>query len=66
MKIIDFAAIYYTLATFRGAENADFSTLFWSPLLGWLLECILLILAHCSGPLKPFWTLVGYHFCIDA
>ena len=29
--------IYCTLATFRGAENHNFSVIFWSPLLGGLL-----------------------------
>ena len=66
LKIIDFAGIYYTLATFRGAENDHFSTLFGSPFLGCLLEPILVILANFWGPFwRPFWLLVGYHFCID-
>ena len=55
MKIIDFATIYYTLATFEGAEHGIFLLFFWSPLLGWLLEPILLILAHFWGPFwRPF------------
>ena len=46
LKIIDFAIIYYTLATFEGAENHNFLMLFWNTILGWLLEPILMILAH--------------------
>ena len=66
MKIIDFAAIYYTLATFRGAENGLFSISFWNPLLEGLLEPILVILAHFWGPFwRQFSLLFGYHFCID-
>ena len=66
MKIIDFAVIYYTLATFRGAENHHFLTLFWNPILGWLLKPISVIFAHFWGPFwKPFSSLFGYRFCID-
>ena len=66
MKINDFVFIYYTLATFRGAENGIFSMLFLNTVLEWLLEPILVILAHFWGPFwKPFWSLLGYHFCID-
>ena len=36
LKFIDFAGIYYTWATFRGAENGIFSMFFWSPVLGGL------------------------------
>ena len=61
-----FCNYLFTLATFRGAENAHFPILCWSPLLGWLLEPILVILAHFWGPFwRLFWLLVGYHFCID-
>ena len=39
---------------------------FWTHVLGWLLEPILMILAHFWGPFwRPFWWLFGYHFCID-
>ena len=66
MKFIDFACIYYTLATFRGAENDNFSMFFWNPLLGCFLESILVILAHFWGPFwRPFWSLLGYRFWID-
>ena len=66
MKIIDFAVIYYTLTTFRGPENRHFSMFFWNPILGALLEPILVILSHFWGPFwRPFWSLFGYHFCID-
>ena len=66
MKIIDFAVIYYTLTTFRGLENRHFLMFFWNPILGWLLEPILVILTHFWGPFwRPFWSLFGYHFCID-
>ena len=52
--------LLYTLATFRGAENAHVSVLFWSPLLGWLLDTILEIWAHFWGPFwRPFWSLFG-------
>ena len=68
MKIIDFASIYYTLATFRGAENDHFlmffRTLFWEGFQVW--EHILVIFAHFWGPFwRQFWSLFGYHFCID-
>ena len=66
LEIIDFVAIYNTLATFRGAENGLFLMLFWNPVLGWFLEPILVILAHFWGPFwRPFWLLFGYHFCIN-
>ena len=66
LKFIDFVSIYYTLATFRGAENHHFVVFFWNSVLGWLLEPILVILAHFWGPFwRPFWSLFGYHFCID-
>ena len=66
LEIDDFALIYYTLVTFRGAENRHFSMLFWSPLLGRLLEPTFVFVAHFWGPFgKPFWSLLGYHFCID-
>ena len=66
MEIIDFAVIYYTLATFRGADNGYFLMFFWNPLLGALLELIFMILAHFWGPFwRQFSSLFGYHFCID-
>ena len=66
MKIIDFAVIYYTLTTFRGAENVHFLMFFWNTVLGWFLEPILMILAHFWDPFwRAFWLLFGYHFCID-
>ena len=59
LKVIDFAFIYHTLATFKGAENHDCSVLFllephfgmffgshfadFGSLLGYRLETILLI-----------------------
>ena len=65
-KFIEFASIYYTLATFMGADHEHFSMFFWNTVLGWLLEPILMILAHFWGPFwRPFWSLFGYHFCID-
>ena len=66
LKIVDFAIIYNTWATLEGAENHHFSMFFWNPILKWLLEPILMILAHFWGPFwRPFWSLFGYHFCID-
>ena len=66
LKIIDFACIYYTLATFKGAENRHCSMFFWNPNWGWLLEPISVILAHFWGPFWiPFLSLFVYHFCID-
>ena len=66
MKFIVFSCIYYTLATFRGAENHNLLLFFWSPDLGWFLEPILMILAHFGNPYwRPFWSLLGYHFFID-
>ena len=66
LKLIDFAIIYYTLATFRGAENHHILVFFWNPILGWLLKPISVIFAHFWGPLwKPFSSLFGYRFCID-
>ena len=66
LNFIDFACIYNTWATFEGAENHCFSMFFWNPILGWILEPILVILAHFWGPFwKPFSSLFGYHFCID-
>ena len=42
------------------------SMFFWNPLLRWLLEPILVILAHFWGPFwRPFWSFFGYRFCID-
>ena len=67
MKIIDFAVIYYTLATFRGAENGLFVDVFLEPcferalgahfddfdsLVGSLLETILV----------TFWVPCLYRF----
>ena len=66
LKFIDFACIYNTWATFEGAENHHFLILFWNSFLGWLLEPILMILAHFWGPFwRQFWSLFGYPFCID-
>ena len=66
LKFIDFAYIYYTWATFRGAENDHFLILVGNSFLGWLLEPILMILSHFWGLFwRPFWSLVGYHFYID-
>jgi len=46
--------------------NGHFSMHSWSPLLGWLLEPILMILAHSWGPFwRPFWLFFGYHFCVN-
>ena len=66
LKFIDFASIYNTLATFKGAENHYFSVFFWNPVLGGLWESIFMILAHFWGPCwRPLGSLFGYHFCID-
>ena len=66
LRFIDFAAVYYTLAIFRGAENDNVWLFFLNPCLGWLWELILVILAHFWGPFwKPFWLHFRYHFCID-
>ena len=66
LKFIDFACIYNTWATFRGPENHQFLMFFWNTVLGWLLDPILMILAHFWGPFwRPFWSLLGYHFYID-
>ena len=66
LKIVDFDCIYYTWATFKGAENHQCSMFFWNPILGWLSEPILVILALFWGPFwRRFWLLFGYHFCID-
>ena len=51
----DFAIIYNTSATFRGLENHNFMMFFWNPVLGWLLEPILIILAY-------FWVSFGDQF----
>ena len=65
VMFIDFVCIYYTLATFRGAENHHFLMFFGNPVLAWFLEHILTILAHFCGPFwKPFSSLFGYHFRI--
>ena len=50
----------------QGCWKWYFLMFFWNPVLGWLLEVILVILAHFWGPFgRPFWSLFGYHFCID-
>ena len=62
MKFIDFASIYYTLATFRGAEHHHFL----NTVLGWLLDPILPILNLFWGPFwRSFWSLFVYPFCIN-
>ena len=38
LKFTEFASMYYTFATFRGAENQRCLLFFGNPLLGWLLE----------------------------
>ena len=50
----------------RGPENHHLLLFFGNTILGWLLEPILVILAHFWD---PFWrqcsSLFGYHVCID-
>ena len=66
LKIIEFECIYNTWTTFQGAENHIFSMFLLNPILGWLLEPILVILAHFWDPFwRQFCSLFGYHFCID-
>ena len=61
LKFIDFVSIYYTLATFRGAENDNFLLFFWNPVLRGLWEASLMILALFWSPFwRPCWSLFGY------
>ena len=65
LKLIEFASTSDTLATFKGAENQWCLLLFLNPVLGWLWEPILKILALLWGPFwKPFWLLFVFNSCI--